>query len=304
MGATEPANVQTTVMSSRGVTKAMQPRPNVGRQLAFTLIIPLVLASLILLADVLEGPKTAYVGILTVVPMLAAVFGTPLQTAIVGMFAWLAALGFGFVAVDGQSQAQYVRLVFIALVTVIAVLAARVRETRDRQFAVATREAALADDLRAISQTDELTGLLNRRGAFERLSEHRDSTWTIAIVDCDSLKRVNDEMGHRAGDEYLEAVAARFASSVSSSDVLARWGGDEFLFVIGLPLPEASRVLERARAAIAKDVVTTTSGPVTASVSIGACEWLPNQELDQALQRADAALYRAKHDGGNRIVTV
>ena len=280
-----------------------QGRP-AGRQVMLAVVAPTLLALVILMADVVEGPKTAYVGVLAVVPMLAAVFGSPGQTAVAGVIAWLAALAFGLLSADGQVPAQTVRLVIIALMTVIAVFAARLRESRDRQLIDASQEAALARELRAISQTDELTGLLNRRGALERLALERDSTWTVAIVDCDALKHVNDELGHRAGDEYLRAIAARFAASVSSSDILARWGGDEFIFAIDLPLPDGARVLERARTAISRNVVSTIAGAVPASVSMGACEWLPGQDLDVALQRADAALYRAKHEGGDRIVTV
>lgn len=295
--------VQNGSMSSGGSAK-VDASGGKGRQVLLALGIPLALAAVILFADIVEGPKTAYVGVLTVVPMLAAVFGSPLQTAMAGIVAWLAALLFGFTTSDGNAQAQVVRLFIIAVITVIAVFAARVRETRDQNLIIATREAAIAGDLRAMAETDQLTRLLNRRGALERLTETRSSAWTIALVDCDSLKQVNDEMGHRAGDEYLEAIAARFASAVSSSDVLARWGGDEFFFAIALPMSDASGVLERARSAISRDVVTTTAGPIAATVSVGACEWLPGQNLDFALQRADAALYRAKHEGGNRIITV
>lgn len=291
-------------MSLRGNDQLSAASPPAGRQVLVAIVLPLVLAAIILIADTLEGPKTAYVGVLTVVPMLAAVFGSPMQTAMVGIVTWLGALGFGIIASDGQSQAQAVRLVIIALMTVIAVFAARLRQSRDRGLMLAMEEAGLARDLRAISQTDELTGVLNRRGALERLTPDRTSPWTVAIVDCDSLKRVNDEMGHRAGDEYLQAIASRFASSVSSSDILARWGGDEFIFALALPMSEAGRVLERARAAISSNVVTTSAGAVPASVSMGACEWLPGQDLDLALQRADAALYRAKREGGDRIIAV
>ena len=291
-------------MSLRGDEDTSPSTAPASRQLVLAVLVPTLLAAVILAADVVEGPKTAYVGVLTVVPMLAAVFGTPLQTALTGIIAWAGALLFGLLAADGQSPAQTVRLVIIALITVIAVFAARLRQARDEQLVRATREAAQARDLRAISETDELTGLLNRRGALERLAPERSSAWTIAIVDCDALKRVNDEMGHRAGDEYLQAIASRFASSVSSSDVLARWGGDEFIFAIALPMESASRVLDRAREAISRDVVATTAGAVPASVSMGACEWLPGQDLDLALQRADAALYRAKHEGGDRVIVV
>ena len=265
-------------------------------------VVPLLLAACILAADVIEGPKTAYIGVLAVVPMLAAVFGSPAQTALVAVTTWLAALAFGLVASDGGNAAQVVRLVIIAIVGVIAVLAARLRTVRDRQLLAAMHEAAVARDLLHIAETDELTGLLNRRGALERLAEDRASTWTLAIVDCDALKRVNDELGHRAGDEYLRAIAARFASSVSAWDVLARWGGDEFILALAVPVVDAHGVLERVRHAIARDVVTTTAGAVPASVSMGACAWHPGEELDAALQQADAALYRAKRAGGNQVV--
>lgn len=274
-----------------------------GRRVLLAVIIPILLAVAILAADLLEGPKTAYVGVLTVVPMLAAVFGTPRQTALVGVITWLSAFGFGLIAVDGQNEAQTVRLVIIALLSVIAVFAARLRERRDGQLVLATREAAAARELRAMSQTDELTGLLNRRGALERIAVERTEVWTVAIVDCDGLKQVNDELGHQAGDDYLEAIAGRFAAAVSSSDILARWGGDEFFFAIALPVNDAVRVLERARSAVTRNPVSTGAGPVAAAVSVGACEWLPGQDLDSALQRADAALYRAKGEGGDRVVT-
>lgn len=276
------------------------------RQILLAVVVPFATAAALLVADVLEGPRAAYVGVLAVVPVISAIFGTPLQTAIVGLAAWLAALGFGLVVIEPVAGAAQVgRLVIIAIAAVLAVALSRIRQRRDASYLRAMQAAQRAEDLRRISLTDELTGLLNRRGALERISEIRaqdaDAVVTLALVDCDDLKRVNDELGHQAGDEYLTAIAARFAKVVSSDDVVARWGGDEFLFAVRLPLAGGQRVLERALEAIRANVVATSAGPIRATVSIGACGWEPQQEFDEVLSRADAALYRVKGEGGDRI---
>lgn len=271
--------------------------------LLLAVIAPMVLVIVILTADLWEGPKTAYVGVLSVVPMLAAVFGTPLQTAMVGVLTWLSALGFGLIASDGNAPAQTVRLVIIAIISLLAVIASRLRLRRDDAYFAALQDAALAAELKQLALTDELTSLLNRRGALQRIeSGPPSSPCTIAIVDSDNLKQVNDEYGHNTGDEYLRAVAGRFARAVSGGDIIARWGGDEFLFVVNQPMSQAVQILERARGAIVEHVIQTERASIPASVSIGAAEWREGQPLDEVLHQADAALYRAKSEGRNQLV--
>lgn len=271
--------------------------------LLLAVLAPLALVIVILAADVREGPKTAYVGVLAVVPMLAAVFGTPLQTALVGMLTWLSALGFGLIASDGNAPAQTVRLVIIAIISLLAVIASRLRVRRDSAYFMALQDAAHAAELKQLTLTDELTGLLNRRGALQRIeSGPPNALCTIAIVDSDNLKQVNDEYGHSTGDEYLRAIAGRLARAVAGDDIVARWGGDEFLFVVCQPMEQAVHILERARAAIVDDIINTSSARIPASVSIGAAEWHAGQPLDEVLHQADAALYRAKNEGRNQLV--
>jgi diguanylate cyclase (GGDEF)-like protein len=269
--------------------------------LALGVALPIVLIAVILGADAAEGPKTAYVGVLSVVPMLAAVFGTPLSTLAVGIVTWLAAFGFGQLASDGNVAAQRVRLIIIAIVTVAAVGAAYLRQRRERDLATALRAAAETDVLRHRAETDQLTGLYNRHAVTARVHENATAERTVAIVDCDYLKTVNDEHGHNAGDEYLRAIAGRLSGSISRDDLLARWGGDEFLIVQNLPLAAARSVLERMMAAVSSTPISAGDATIAATVSIGAAHWAAEMSFDQVLQQADHALLKAKAAGRNQI---
>ena len=266
-------------------------------------VLPLSLVALVLVADVLESPKTAYVGVLTAMPFLAAVFGTPRQTAFVGVVTWLAALGFGFVAADGNVTAQQVRLAFIAIAVGGAVLAARQRQVMLHELVVAEREHALVERAQRDATTDVLTGLLNRRGIGERLeSMPRTGIWSIALGDCDGFKSVNDRLGHRAGDEYLQVLAVRLGRSVGADDHIGRWGGDEFLVALPLPPEEAVAVVRRIQAQVTRDPVDTTAGPTTMRLTFGLAAWMPDEPFDKALWEADRALYEGKRCGGDVTV--
>lgn len=291
------------VMSNDNGDMDAQPRSRSSAALLLAVFAPMLLVIVILTADLWEGPKTAYVGVLSVVPMLAAVFGTPLQTAFVGALTWMSAFGFGLLASDGNAPAQAVRLFIIFVITMLAIIASRLRIRRDDAYFAALQDASLAAELKQLALTDELTGLLNRRGALQRIEAGPPSSpCTIAIVDSDNLKQVNDEYGHNTGDEYLRAIAGRFARAVSGDDIVARWGGDEFLFVVSQPMEQAVHILERARAAIVDNVIQTERASIPASASIGAAQWRDGQPLDEVLHQADAALYRAKSEGRNQLV--
>lgn len=275
--------------------------PSAWRSWILPVIVPLLLVSVILEADVLEGPKTAYVGVLAVIPMLAAVFGTARQTAAVGAVAWLAALGFGFMASDGNVTAQRVRLVIIALSATGAVFAARHREKRERQLADAERERAVMEQMRYDATTDMLTGALNRRGtlaALESIDTSALSTtpWTVVIGDCDNFKLVNDKHGHAVGDCYLKTVALRLTRAVSEGDVVGRWGGDEFLIALPLELEQATQVLQRVHLQTTREPVAGCEQIVPVSITFGAAQWLPGESLDDVVLRADQAMYRGKAD--------
>ncbi len=266
-------------------------------------VVPLLFVLLILGADAAEGPKTAYVGVLAVVPMFAAIFARPLMTAGVGVIVWFSAFGFGHLAVDGNVPAQTVRLFIIAGVVVIAILASMIRVRREAELVNALTRASQAEQIKAQASTDFLTGLLNRRGLLEQLDAKGVAERSLAIIDCDNLKKVNDELGHVAGDEYIHAIGGRLLSNISKADLVGRWGGDEFLVVLDLPQVQAEAVMARVHRKVVERPISTGAGLVPSAFSVGLTGWPAGETLDLALARADKALYSAKDAGRNQMVT-
>lgn len=282
-------------------------------QFLLAVLIPVLLVLLIGTADLVEGPDAAFVGALTFIPMLSAVFGSVRQTAAVGAVVFLAGWGVGQLSADGRTATQAVRLVIIATVVLVAVAAAGIRAQRDKAYRAAVADLARHKELATLAITDDLTGLLNRRGAARRLEPgsavgtHRPPATglrCVAIADCDDLKAVNDEYGHVIGDEFLQAVAGRLLGAVSAEDMVARWGGDEFLLVVDLPLELGEQVLKRAREAVSHDPVRTRAGELPASVSMGVTDWLPAESMDAAVQRAETALNHAQAGGRANTLVV
>ncbi|MEZ5557034.1 MAG: GGDEF domain-containing protein [Pseudomonadales bacterium] len=162
--------------------------------------------------------------------------------------------------------------------------------------------------LRALADHDALTGLLNRRGMEKHLDDlsaflrRHDVVVTLALLDVDHFKRVNDQFGHDVGDSVLREIARELRRIFRSSDYLARWGGEEFLVALThTDIHQASSVLERLRAEIAG--LQGLSAP-SVTLSMGAAEWRPGTPLATALKQADVALYEAKQAGRNRLVAV
>jgi diguanylate cyclase (GGDEF)-like protein len=146
--------------------------------------------------------------------------------------------------------------------------------------------------------TDELTQVPNRRAFFARAVEISAGTGqisTVAVLDIDQFKLLNDTHGHAAGDEALRSGAAMIRERVDPVGVVARLGGEEFgIIVPGRHPAETRALLDDIRASFAQ----VRSG---LTASIGASDWHPGEVIDLALARADAALYRAKQRGRNRV---
>jgi len=200
--------------------------------------------------------------------------------------------------------------------TIDPLLALRFRVRAQREpatvFSLALRQRAAVEALAAAARTDALTGLANRTALFEHLRRIRSGAWggtrcTICYLDLDGFKPINDTLGHDAGDHVLTAVAERLRQCVRADDVVARVGGDEFV-VLCRDVTElgettlADRMVEAVGAPVS---VPTHASPAVVGVSIGTCT-LPAEpdeaDIDDALRRADAAMYRAKADGGGRVV--
>jgi diguanylate cyclase (GGDEF)-like protein/PAS domain S-box-containing protein len=156
------------------------------------------------------------------------------------------------------------------------------------------------------STTDPLTGLYNRRGAEaaaarERSRSERSGTpLSLVLFDIDHFKRVNDDHGHAVGDEVLRSVAQAMSALARVTDVLARWGGEEFVALLPGSLDGARSYAERTRAAVASLTPCAVSTPLT--LSAGIAELGLGEPFEAALARADAHLYEAKRSGRDRIV--
>jgi diguanylate cyclase (GGDEF)-like protein len=173
-----------------------------------------------------------------------------------------------------------------------------------------TRQAELEATLRALATTDGLTGLANRRhfleGAERGVAGARRSgrPFGIAIFDVDAFKAVNDAFGHHVGDEVLRAVAAATYGGVRSSDLVGRYGGEEFAVALPDLEPGGAAMLgERLRAGVAALEVPVGTQVVRVTVSVGVAVGSGSGlDLETLLVQADAAQYRAKQAGGDRVV--
>lgn len=179
----------------------------------------------------------------------------------------------------------------------------RTQELEDRNEAL---EAA-SHRMEELAHTDILTGLHNRRAAMDETAAfiHRFNIdykpLTLAILDIDFFKKINDNYGHQAGDEVLIALAQTLKKTLRPSDRVYRWGGEEFLLL--LPNTEqnlALTVCERLRLNIAKIRITDLP-PIT--VSMGLASFKQGDDFDMILQFADEALYRAKDQGRNKVAS-
>lgn len=176
--------------------------------------------------------------------------------------------------------------------------------------AIALKNAELVERLQSAATTDQLTGLFNRRALEERLEaeisrsvRHQIRT-TIALIDLDRFKLINDTLGHAAGDRFLVLVSQVLRRHVRTLDVVGRLGGDEFLVVLPMTNPtEARGFVERIVSAFA-DLITDNPEFGQGSLSIGIAE-APRDGLTPSavLAAADAALYSAKRSGGAMVVT-
>jgi diguanylate cyclase (GGDEF)-like protein len=176
-----------------------------------------------------------------------------------------------------------------------------VAETLRAQLALSLRRVNLYSSLQTLARTDPLTATHRRWYGESRLKEIVDEGQVVcvAMVDIDHFKAVNDRHGHSVGDQVLKTVGVVLAAGLRSSDLVCRWGGEEFLIVLPATPPAGGMlVAERLRHAVA--CITPLPQPVTVSIGLAACA--QDDTHFDLVARADEALYLAKRDGRNRVV--
>jgi len=213
------------------------------------------------------------------------------------------AVGIGFVLLLRETGLQRSEPLLIlsvgALVTAVLVVF--------RQFAVMRENERLVGALDIAASIDSLTGLCNRGrfyGVGNRLlmrAAEGDDPVSAIMIDVDHFKQINDKYGHGVGDAVLRWVGKQCGDRLRGGDVLARYGGDEFVVLLpGLHGEEALEVAERLGAAIADVPIPTEHGEVTTRLSLGVADNAATASLDRLLSRADGALYEAKRGGRGR----
>lgn len=236
--------------------------------------------------------------------LLCSLVITAVALASVTVLQWL--LG----NVDRIGTTSLVAAAVLTLLLVVPSLAIAFRlvehleRTRARLLIEIDRRVIAEQQLRRLATTDELTGLGNRRHFVDRAREavavaRRYGQWcTLAVIDVDLFKRVNDRLGHQAGDQALIGLAAVLKANLRATDLAARFGGDEFVMLLPLTDPDAGKA---AAERIQQSVRLGGSWPEL-TISIGVASVRDEgASLEELLARADQALYDAKGGGRNRI---
>ena len=167
----------------------------------------------------------------------------------------------------------------------------------------------LGGQLRRAARHDRLTGLLNRHAMDDVLTQERQRAqrtsehFSALMLDLDHFKHINDRLGHAAGDHTLRTLAQHLRRQVRTTDVVARWGGEEFLILLpGTNRAEARHLADKLCSSLPQLHMAWGGEHITCTASIGVAQWHPTGDTtDALLARADQALYRAKHEGRNQV---
>lgn len=230
----------------------------------------------------------------------AASIATTASGAVVLVFVYLAQ---PFSVAEVPVSDTWVRAISVGNVLMVVLIVSVLALFNNQYF---VRERRRNDELLAEAQvaarTDALTEVYNRRGIKPFLSEAtRSREYALALADLDRFKRINDRLGHGAGDVVLSNVARTLVDAVGSRGTVARWGGEEFLVVLpAMSLDKAVAVMEEARAAMEHEYgIDAFLEPVT--ISVGVAHALRHTGKEETLRLADAKLYEAKELGRNRV---
>lgn len=268
------------------------------------------------MAYVVAGPVRALALPVLVIILMFGIFGRNRRQTV---FLMLYSMGIYTLAVLGAAYldspqppaavvAAHLTIVLLSLLagTLMCLQVQNIRARLRRQKQ--ELEVALVQ-IRELAMRDELTGLFNRRQMSEMMalellrSQRSGRNLLLAQLDIDYFKAVNDQYGHSAGDQALKLFAKVVDSELRSGDVLARWGGEEFVLLLCDTRPaDAAELLERLRSTLECTPIVLGDKQVPMTVSIGWTEHQRGEPLEATLARADEALYDAKRQGRNRVL--
>jgi len=279
-----------------------------------TLLIPQIIFALLAIAFAYTAVGPADRGVVLVLLALVMVFGmythTPAHSVIIGVFAMLLlGVAMGVLArTDPDYYPPALELLRFELmmgsVPALIYSAYQIASWRNR---MAQQRRELREALAQVQQLaarDALTGLYNRRHMQERLEhsikryERYGEQFTVALIDLDHFKRVNDLHGHKVGDQALQSFASAASMVLRETDCLGRWGGEEFLFLLpNTGAHKAHVALERLREALQRCSVSSSVPELRVTFSAGIAVHNLPLTLNRTLERADQALYAAKQSG-------
>lgn len=277
--------------------------PRTRNEIILGLAVPLLVLALLAVLAARASTPGVPIAFMAAVPMFAAMFTRALFTGIVALASVLVA-GFSAAATYGTDfSSAIVVLVGVIIAAAAAVLASQGKPVLPRRAAPAAASAGPLAPSQPDDPVDALTGLPTRAGALPGL---RESTETgprvVAVIDCDHLATLNETHGRAIGDTFIFAVAGRTRWALPEEDLVARWDGEEFVVVAHGDPATTRPLLDLITNKVNKNPIRTDAGLLPQSMSVGAADWRPGESFDQAMERARQALYRAKAEGGARLV--
>ena len=266
----------------------------------------------ILAAYVIVGPmRNAVLLLIALVMVFSMITLTARQVRIMGIVT-VACLGLAMLGLaltePGQvdARAEFMKFILAAsTLPALSAVASHVAKLRTRLVEQKQELQHALAMLHEIATRDELTGLHNRRHMLQLLEQQvsrqqrSGEGFCLALIDLDHFKDINDTYGHRVGDEALIGFAKAAQAALRETDMICRWGGEEFLVLLVGADPGANGLMAmgRLRDALAKRDMSSSDVDLTVTFSAGVAEHLPDEPIARTLQRADEALYAAKAAG-------
>ena len=273
------------------------------------------LTSVVWAYAILDQSRGAALILLALVLMFGMFNLSARQTRLATLFA-LACQGLTMVYMSYTDPARYpvrqelIHFLFACTsLPTISLLSGQLSDLRARLKARKVELSQALERIQTLATRDDLTGLFNRRHMMETLglqkkfSDGGGRIFCLAILDIDHFKYVNDTHGHGVGDEVLRSFATTAQSVLRDADVIARWGGEEFLLMLtDCRLDQAEEGLARLREMVNRAQVSHTVPELRIAFSAGLTEQRYEETLDQTIERADQALYKAKRGGRNQTI--